>query len=126
MATILVVDDDPDLVDACRLVLEREGHEVLTAASRRAGIRARDSTEPDLIILDVMMDQPDDGIAMARELRRAAFQGPIIMLTSLSKVSGLEYGADDELVPVDEFIEKPVAPGVLVATVADLLARSQH
>jgi DNA-binding response OmpR family regulator len=126
MATILVVDDDPDLVDACRLVLEREGHEVLTAANRRAGIRVRDGREPDLIILDIMMDQPDDGISMARELRRAAFQGPIIMLTSLSKVSGLEYGADDELVPVDEFIEKPVAPSVLVATVTDLLARSQH
>ena len=126
MATILIVDDDPDLVDACRLVLEREGHEVLTAASRRAGIRVRDGREPDLIILDIMMDQPDDGISMARELRRTAFQGPIIMLTSLSRVSGLEYGADDELVPVDEFIEKPVAPSVLVATVADLLARSQH
>jgi DNA-binding response OmpR family regulator len=79
--------------------------------------------KPDLLILDVMMTQPDDGLAMAQELRMQGFKAPILMLTSISRASGMEYGKDDEMVPVDDFQEKPVEPSVLVQKVEQLLKR---
>jgi DNA-binding response OmpR family regulator len=122
MAKILVVDDDPDLTDACQLVLEQAGHEVQVAHSSVEGMSAVTSFAPDLLILDVMMAEPDDGIAMAQRLRRGGFDAPILLLTSISKVTGMEYGRDDVLVPVDDFIEKPVSPATLVDRVGALLA----
>lgn len=123
MAKVLVVDDDPDVVDACRLFLEKQGHQVATAFSRTEGMKALESKRPDLLVLDVMMEQPDDGLAMAQELRRNGFRLPIVMLTSISKVTGLQYGEDSEIVPVDAFLEKPVDPGTLCTKVAELLAK---
>jgi len=83
---------------------------VRTAASRAEGMEAVQAFSPDLIILDVMMEQPDDGIAMAQELRRAGSTVPIIMLTSVGQVTGMKYGRDNDLVPVEVFFEKPVRP----------------
>lgn len=123
MAKILIVDDDPDVVDACRLFLEKKGYSVGGAYSRAEGMQAVASQKPDLLILDVMMEQPDDGIAMAQDLRRQGFKAPILMLTSIGKVTGMEYGKDNDLVPVDEFQEKPVDPATLVAKVETLLGR---
>ena len=67
---ILIVDDDPDIVDAGRLVLEREGYQVESASNRADGMKALDEVKPDLLILDVMMEEPDDGLRMAREIRK--------------------------------------------------------
>lgn len=121
MAKILVIDDDYDMTDACRLVLEQVGHQVAVAHSVTEGMTEIDGFGPDLLILDVMMNEPDDGIAMAQELRRIGFEKPILMLTSINKVTGMEYGRDNPMVPVDEFVEKPVSPAVLIEKVANLL-----
>jgi DNA-binding response OmpR family regulator len=121
MAKILVVDDDPDITFAVSLYLKREQHEVRTAASRAEALDVMRSFPPDLMILDVMMEQPDDGIAMAQELRRAGSAMPIIMLTSVGKVTGLSYGSDSDLVPVEAFFEKPVRPDDLLKAVDGLL-----
>ena len=123
MARILVVDDDPDITFAVSLYLKREQHEVRTAASRAEGMEAVKAFSPDLLILDVMMEQPDDGIAMAQELRRAGSTVPIIMLTSVGKVTGLDYGRDSDLVPVEAFFEKPVRPDDLLKAVTGLLKK---
>ena len=123
MARILVVDDDPDITFAVSLFLKKEGHEVLTAANRAEGMKGLDSFKPDLMVLDVMMEQPDDGIAMAQELRRQGNRVPIIMLTSVGKVTGMSFGQDAELVPVDAFFEKPVRPEDLLRKVGELLQR---
>lgn len=123
MAKILIVDDDPDIVEASQLFLEKEGHTVATAGSRGAGMAQVEAFRPDLLILDVMMEQPDDGFAMAQDLRRLGKRFPILMLTSVATASGLAFGKDEEMVPVDEFLPKPVEPDTLVKTVAALLAR---
>ncbi len=125
MARILIVDDDPDVVEACRVVLEPEGHTVAPSSNRADAMAAIAKNKPDLLILDVIMEQPDDGIAMAQELRRSGFSAPIIMLTSIGKVTGFPYGVDRELVPVDYFHEKPIDPDVLVSKVGELLARKE-
>ncbi len=123
MARILVVDDDPDITFAVSLFLKKAGHEVQAAANRAEGRKALDAFKPDLMVLDVMMEQPDDGIAMAQELRREGCTLPILMLTSVGKVTGMSFGSDDDLVPVDAFFEKPVRPEDLVAKVAELLKK---
>lgn len=123
MAKILIVDDDPDVVEASRLLLEKQGHKVSCAYNRQDGMKALAQASPDLLILDVIMEQPDDGMAMAQELRRTGFKKPILMLTSISKVTGMEFGRDDEILPVDDFQEKPIDAATLSAKVTELLSK---
>jgi DNA-binding response OmpR family regulator len=126
MARILIVDDDPDIVFTTGLFLKKAQHEILSASNREDGMKAIEQQNPDLIILDVMMEQPDDGIAMAQELRRQGIQTPILMLTSVGRVTGFAYDQDQELVPVDAFHEKPIQPETLLATVEQLLVKRQQ
>jgi two-component system, OmpR family, response regulator len=123
MAKILIVDDDPDITFTTELFLKKAQHEVLTASNRADGMQAIEEGRPDLIILDVMMEQADDGIAMAQELRRQGCETPILMLTSVGRVTGFTYDEDQELVPVNAFFEKPIQPDLLVRKVNELLAK---
>jgi DNA-binding response OmpR family regulator len=120
MATIAVIDDDPDIIEASNLVLSSKGHEVISATNPDDGYRLVKEKKPDLIILDVMMSEPDDGFFLAQKLRRERIDIPIIMYTSVSKALGLEFAAG-EMIPVDEFVEKPISPDSLVDKVEKLL-----
>ncbi len=121
MAKIAIIDDDPDIVDASSLVLTSKGYDVVTATNPDDGYKIVMEHHPDLIILDVMMNEPDDGFFLAQKFRRMNIDTPIIMYTSVSKTLGMEYGAG-ELVPVDEFVEKPISPETLIEKVEKLLA----
>ncbi len=121
MAKVLIVDDDPDVVEAVRLCLEKAGHQTASAGNREDGLKMALAGQPDLMVLDIMMTEPDDGLALAQELRRSGFGKPILMMSSISKVTGLNYGKDAEVAPVNDFVEKPVRPDVLVNKVNDLL-----
>jgi DNA-binding response OmpR family regulator len=123
MARVLIVDDDPDIVEAVRLCLEHAGHTVESAGSREEGMRTALEGSPDLLILDIMMVEPDDGFVMAHDLRGAGFDKPIIVMSSISRVTGLPYGKDTALTPVDDFVQKPVEASVLIDKVNALLAR---
>ena len=125
MPKILIVDDDPDIVEAGKLVLEREGFEVVGAPNKREGLKMLEEGKPDLLILDVMMEEPDDGLRMARDIRKAGHTLPIIMLTSVNAAMGLNIDKDEEMVPVDEFQQKPVEPATLVAKVRKLLGTTK-
>jgi DNA-binding response OmpR family regulator len=70
-----------------------------------------------------MMEEPDDGLRFARKARRDGFTLPILMLTSVNRAMGLQIGKDEEMVPVDEFVEKPVDPGTLLQKVRELLEK---
>jgi DNA-binding response OmpR family regulator len=121
VSKILIVDDDPDMVAAGRMVLEKEGYEVSSAPNVVEGLRAVEEYDPDLLILDVMMEEPDDGLRLARDLRRKGHTLPILMLTSVNQALGIHIGADPEIVPVDDFQEKPADPVTLVQKVKRLL-----
>lgn len=121
MFKILIVDDDPDMVEAGRIVLEREGYSVESASNLESGLVRLAEVQPDLLILDVMMEEPDDGLRLARKARRDGYTIPILMLTSVNRALGLQIGKDEEMVPVDEFVEKPVDPATLVEKVRWLL-----
>jgi DNA-binding response OmpR family regulator len=123
---ILIVDDDADFVKGVGIVLEKAGHKVISANNREDGIRLCRNKDVELLILDVMMTEPDDGIAMAQDLRKSGFKTPILMMSSISKVTGFSYGRDEAVTPVDDFVEKPVKPDVLLAKVSALLKQKKE
>jgi two-component system alkaline phosphatase synthesis response regulator PhoP len=129
MAKILIIDDDPDLVFALKLCLEGAGYEVSSAACGKDGLLAIEQDKPDLIILDVMMDSTTDGFQVALKLRSADPSAryyryrtiPLIMLTAIHQTTELRYGRDEDYLPVDEFVEKPIDPDQLLRKVERLL-----
>jgi CheY-like chemotaxis protein len=128
---ILIVDDDPDIVEAMRLVLESQNFEVHTAINGTECLRKIKETNPDLTILDVMMDELTEGFHVARRLKNAAPNSeyapfskiPILILTSLTKRGYINFSneKDKEAMPVDAFLEKPVPPEILIENVRSLL-----
>jgi DNA-binding response OmpR family regulator len=120
MAKIAIIDDDPDIIDASSLVLTSKGYEVITANNPDDGYKIVKENSPDLIILDVMMNEPDDGFFLAQKFRKNNITTPIIMYTSVSKSTGIDYGVS-EMVPVNEYVEKPISPAQLIEKVEKLL-----
>lgn len=126
MHKILIVDDDPDMVQAGRIVLEKEGYYVESASNLADGLAKLDEIQPDLLILDVMMEEPDDGLRLARQVRRQGKTLPIIMLTSVNRAMGVQIGKDDEMVPVDDFLDKPIDPETLISRVKAMLKEKEE
>ncbi|MBN2281668.1 MAG: response regulator [Candidatus Marinimicrobia bacterium] len=123
MAKILLVDDDFDFVSGVTVVLESAGYKVVSTHSREDGMALFEKEKPDLAILDVMMDQPDDGFTLANDLKRKHPEAKIMMLSSIGQVTGMNYDKDDEMVPVDAFEEKPIMPNKLLEKVKELLTK---
>jgi DNA-binding response OmpR family regulator len=123
MALIAIIDDDPDILEASSLVLKSKGYDVVTANNPKDGYRIIIEKAPQLIILDVMMDEPDDGFYLAQKLRKENIKTPILMYTSISKTIGMEYDKS-EMIPVDDFVEKPISPEQLAAKVQKLLHKN--
>lgn len=126
--TILVIDDDIDLVEIIRVTLEREGYGVIDAQSGARGLELARERGPDLILLDVMMGTIDEGFQVAYQLRNDAGTRdiPILMLTAVGDQTGFAFdpGKDQDFLPVDEFLEKPVSPRRLVDMVRKHLPTS--
>lgn len=122
MALIAIIDDDPDIIDASSLILQAKGYDTVTANNPYDGYKVITEQKPDLIILDVIMNEPDDGFYLAQKLRRENIKIPIIMYTSVSKAIGMDYGSSD-MVPVDEFVEKPISPEQLIEKVQKFLKK---
>ena len=120
MKTILIVDDEPKIVQLVRDYLERAGFRVLTASNGKAALALAHSEKPDLVILDLGLPEMD-GLDVTRTLRKAS-NVPILMLTARSeetdKLIGLELGADD-------YITKPFSPRELVARVRVVFRRME-
>jgi DNA-binding response OmpR family regulator len=121
MAKIAIIDDDPDILDASSIVLTSKGYNVITASNPDDGYKIVKENSPDLIILDVMMNEPDDGFFLAEKFRKEKINTPIIMYTSVSKTTGMDFGIN-ELVPVNDFVEKPISPDELIAKVEKFLS----
>jgi len=118
---ILVIDDDIDLVEIIRINLENAGYSVIDAQSGENGRKLAISQQPDLILLDVMMDTIDEGFHTAYELRKdkKTKNIPIVMLTAVTQQTGFQFDkvGDEDFLPVDEFIEKPINPKKLIDVV---------
>jgi DNA-binding response OmpR family regulator len=117
---VLVVDDDPKIVELVRAYLDRAGHEVVTAVDGEEALRRVDEADPCLIVLDVMLPGVD-GLVLVRHLRDTNRTVPILMMSARGRVDdrirGLVEGADD-------YLAKPFSPAELVVRVNALLRRS--
>ncbi|MEW6084463.1 MAG: response regulator transcription factor [Chloroflexota bacterium] len=115
---ILLVDDEPEILDICRDYLKASGYDVVTAKDGAQGFSAAKREKPDLVVMDLMMPEMD-GLELCRAIRRDS-NVPIIMLTArveeTDKLVGLEIGADD-------YMTKPFSPRELVARVKVVLRR---
>lgn len=132
MARILIVDDDPDILESLRLVLNADGHEVLEATNGTQGLEQITTNHPDLIILDVMMDTTTEGFQLTLQLRspdptsiyREYKDIPILMLTAIHSTTPLRFGPTQDFLPVEDFVDKPIDPEQLLEKVNSLLAKS--
>ena len=122
MALIAIIDDDPDIVETVETILESKGYDVISARNAADGEKIVVKNSPDLVILDVMMEEPDDGFFLAQKLRRMNFKRPIVLLSSVSKTIGFDY-EKSEIVPVDMFLEKPISPEKLLSAVKEVLEK---
>jgi CheY-like chemotaxis protein len=121
---ILLIDDDPDFVEATRTVLESAPYQIVTAYDGDEGLVKVREEQPDLIILDIIMPT-EDGFQVCEKLKADPELShiPVIMLTSLSqKLSETTYSlADGMMLEAEDFIDKPVAPEELLKRVKRLL-----
>jgi CheY-like chemotaxis protein len=127
-ATILIIDDDEDIRLAVQALLESRDYRVEMAATKEEGLEKFTSVKPDLAILDVMMVSWKDGFELARELKKDPDLKniPILMLTGVENKTGFEFksaAGDDEWLPVEGFLDKPVDPDILLAEVEKLLKK---
>lgn len=118
MPTILVVDDEPNIIELVKLYLEQEGYRVAGASNGSEALSKLDAVGPALVVLHLML--PDvDGFELCREIRKKS-DTPVLMLTArredIDKIIGLELGADD-------YVTKPFNPRELVARVKAVLRR---
>ncbi|MBC8449056.1 MAG: response regulator transcription factor [Chloroflexi bacterium] len=133
MPKILVIEDDLDMLAALRMPLEASGYEMIAAATAEEGLRKVKEVKPDLIILDVMLETTTAGFQVSLRLRSrdpkseyAAYRHiPILMLTAIHTTTALRFGPDEAYLPVDDFVDKPIDPDVLLEKVRRLLEQSQ-
>ncbi len=125
MAKILIVDDDPDFVEATRMVLEKAGHTTLSAASGNECYQKMKSEKPDLVILDVIMDTVLDGLTITQRIHEddEINQIPIIMVTSIANTDYAALFPTDEYVHINAFMSKPVEPAELIRQINKLLKK---
>jgi CheY-like chemotaxis protein len=134
MPKILAIEDDPDMLTALRMPLEASGYEVFTATTGEEGLQMVKEIEPDLIILDVMMETTTAGFQVSLKLRSpepdseyAAYRDiPILMLTAIHTTTSLRFGPDEAYLPVDDFVDKPIDPDELLEKVDALVEQSEE
>jgi CheY-like chemotaxis protein len=125
--TIIVIDDDPDVIEATRTVLEDAGYAVVGAQTGDEGLARIRQGGIAAILLDVMMARETEGFHVAEDLRSDAATAkiPLVLMTAIGQRSGFEFSpeTDKDYMPVDAFLEKPVDPKLLVETLRQVLEK---
>ena len=125
MKQILIVDDDRDVFESMKIVLEAEGYGVEWATNGAEALQKAKAKKPDLMILDVMMNSDDEGFQVTYKMKQdSELAGiPIVMVTSVGARTGFSFNRarDEDFLPVNEFLEKPVEPRVLLDKVRENL-----
>jgi DNA-binding response OmpR family regulator len=112
---ILVVDDDPDVRDVIGLVLARHSYVVVGAENARQGLQRYRETRPDLIIVDLIMEEVDSGTNLVKELQTLGNTAPVFLLSSVG--DGLSMTADQSDLGVAAILQKPLLPSTLLSLV---------
>jgi CheY-like chemotaxis protein len=123
---VLLVDDDSDMLDQSRLILEHAGYSVATCGSRKEAEEYIAGSKPDISVVDLMMETNDAGFVLCYHLKKKYPDKPVIILTSVMSETGLEFDAgsasDRSWIKADSLLHKPVRPEQLVRELDKLLA----
>jgi CheY-like chemotaxis protein len=123
MPRILVVDDDPDFVDVTTRILEKNGYDVLIAASGDQALNAMRQQKPDLVLLDIMMSTMLDGLSVSEEMQEDPDlkDVPVIMISSISDTEHAAVFPSDQYLHMDAWITKPYKPDDLLKKIRQVL-----
>jgi CheY-like chemotaxis protein len=129
-ARLLIIDDDPDYVEGIRSILESAGYSVDAVHNPKDGIEALKNKPYDLLLLDILMGRGAEGIMLARKMRKDPRLSaiPTLIITGLREQIAFLFPGQPvhpHLLPVDELMEKPVDPALLLERVAAMLQASQ-
>jgi len=130
-AKILVIDDDPDFVDAVTPILQSALYDVVSAANPAEGKQKILKEKPDLILLDIMMDSLFDGFSLCHNIKTAkefkeVKDTPVIFVSAVKEMTGSRFqfkGEEQGLIGPDDYIDKPVKPDDLIARIERLLKK---
>lgn len=122
---ILVVDDDPDCLDQVATVLRASGFEILSASSQAEGEEMLLRTQPNLAVLDLMMEEMDSGFVLCHTIKKLYPDMPVILLTGVTAATGISFKSQDSngrsWIQADVMLDKPVRPEELRAAVEKLI-----
>jgi len=125
---ILLVDDDADFVDVNKAVLENHGFDVVASFSAREGLGKVRFEQPDLIVLDLLMERHDAGFAFAKAVKADPVYRkiPILMLTAVAGMTGYDFSQalDGYWMKTDAYANKPIPPEELIKQVEDMLSKA--
>jgi CheY-like chemotaxis protein len=126
--TILIADDDPDIVAQVDLVLSAEGFTTVTAESQKDAEARLEDVEPDLAVVDLMMENMDSGFVLSHQIKAKYPGTPVIILTAVTADTGMEFDAttkgEKQWIGADVMVDKPVRPEQLLHEVTRLLEAS--
>jgi DNA-binding response OmpR family regulator len=111
---ILIVDDDPDILDTFRLILEKHDYVMVGAETAEDGLREYKEKKPDLIIVDLMMEEVDSGTGLVRDLQALGNQAPVYMLSSIG--DSLHASTDYVELGLSGIFQKPINSETLLTT----------
>ncbi len=125
---ILIIDDDADLVESTKIVLQAKGYKVFSAADKQSAMAQIKEVVPDLIIMDVMLEKMSDGFDLSRELKNDEKYKkiPVLMVTAIGDKTGFRFSeaaGDKVWLPVDDYAEKPLKPEELISKIEKLLSK---
>jgi len=127
IAKILIIDDDPNFVEATKAILENKSYKVVAAYDKNEGIEKINSEKPDLILLDIMMEKLDDGFTICYKLKHdpELKKIPVLAISAITDVTGLKFSSetDGEYFEADDYVEKPVKTDDLLERIEKLLKK---
>ena len=125
---VLMIDDDPEFVEAISNLLDAKGYDVQSASNGKDGVAKAKVIHPDIILLDVMMGTKNEGFNVARELHDddKLRDTPIVLLTGIRREMNLPFGfePDETWLPVKRVLEKPVKPEVLLNAISEHIKKA--
>lgn len=125
MKTILIVDDDPDLLAQLKFHVENFGYQTITASNQKEAEEIIEDRKPDLAIFDLMMENQDSGFILSYKSKKKYPDVPVMIITAVNSVTGLNFsletGNDKRWIKADKYIEKGIRPDQLHREINKLL-----
>ncbi|MGC8866405.1 MAG: response regulator [Bacteroidales bacterium] len=125
--TILLADDDPDYLFQIKLLLEKNGYQVITADSQREAEKILEKIKPDLAILDLMMENEDSGFILSYKIKKVYPSVPVIIATAVTAETGISFEAASESdlrwIKADLFLPKGLRPDQFLREIAEILKK---